>query len=117
MGPCQHGMARSQVADGMTVSSKRVAANILKEQSQTADDGQIRLDVALSFAAVTPILQVLMELDLAVYKLARTLDVKAQDALVSCTGFGDPGFVRMSYAASMDDITRGMDRIEKFLAQ
>jgi aspartate aminotransferase len=37
-------------------------------------------------------------------------------ALVSCTGFGDPGFARMTYAASMEDITKGLDRIERFLS-
>ncbi|MDR3277781.1 MAG: aminotransferase class I/II-fold pyridoxal phosphate-dependent enzyme, partial [Oscillospiraceae bacterium] len=39
----------------------------------------------------------------------------ARVALVSCSGFGDPDFVRMTYAASMDDIERGLDRLEKFL--
>jgi aspartate aminotransferase len=38
-------------------------------------------------------------------------------AVVSCSGFGDPGFVRMSYAAGMDDIKEGLDRIEKFLSE
>lgn len=41
---------------------------------------------------------------------------KAGVALVSCNGFGDPDFVRMTYAASMEDITEGMNRIERFLA-
>jgi aspartate aminotransferase len=36
-------------------------------------------------------------------------------ALVSCAGFGDPDCVRMTYAASMEDIDRGLDRLEKFL--
>ena len=40
----------------------------------------------------------------------------AKVALVSCNGFGDPDFVRMTYAASMEDITEGMNRIEAFLA-
>jgi aspartate aminotransferase len=38
-------------------------------------------------------------------------------AVVSCTGFGDPGFVRMSYAASLADIEEGLRRIEKFLSE
>jgi aspartate aminotransferase len=37
-------------------------------------------------------------------------------ALVSCTGFGDPGFARMTYAASMETITKGLDRIERFIS-
>jgi aspartate aminotransferase len=37
-------------------------------------------------------------------------------ALVSCTGFGDANFVRMTYAASFENIKEGMDRLERFLA-
>ncbi|MCL2151743.1 MAG: pyridoxal phosphate-dependent aminotransferase, partial [Oscillospiraceae bacterium] len=36
-------------------------------------------------------------------------------AVVPCSGFGCEGFVRMTYAASMDTIKEGMDRLEKFL--
>ena len=36
-------------------------------------------------------------------------------AAVPGTGFGAPGFVRWSYAVSMDSIKRGMDRLEEFL--
>jgi aspartate aminotransferase len=36
-------------------------------------------------------------------------------ALVSCAGFGDPDFVRMTYAASMENIKEGLDRLERFL--
>ncbi|MDR3210057.1 MAG: pyridoxal phosphate-dependent aminotransferase [Oscillospiraceae bacterium] len=36
-------------------------------------------------------------------------------ALVSCAGFGDPNYVRMTYAASMDNIREGMDRLEAFV--
>ena len=36
-------------------------------------------------------------------------------ALVSCTAFGTSDFVRMTYAASMEDITEGLNRIERFL--
>ena len=39
----------------------------------------------------------------------------AKVAIVSCNGFGDPDFVRMTYAASMENIVEGMNRIEKFL--
>ncbi|NLB29944.1 MAG: pyridoxal phosphate-dependent aminotransferase, partial [Clostridiales bacterium] len=37
----------------------------------------------------------------------------AKVALVSCNGFGDPDFVRMTYAASMEDIAEGLNRIEE----
>jgi hypothetical protein len=38
--PCHHGMARPQVADGGdSLQFWRVAANILKKQSRTADKG------------------------------------------------------------------------------
>lgn len=36
-------------------------------------------------------------------------------ATVPCSGFGAPNFVRWSYATSMDNIRRGMDRLEEFL--
>ena len=38
-------------------------------------------------------------------------------AVVPCSGFGAPNFVRWSYATSMDNIKLGLDRLEKFLAQ
>lgn len=37
-------------------------------------------------------------------------------ALVPGDGFSAPGFVRWSYAASMENIKEGLDRLEKFLA-
>ena len=36
-------------------------------------------------------------------------------AVVPCSGFGAPNFVRWTYAASMDHIKEGLDRLEKFL--
>jgi len=36
-------------------------------------------------------------------------------ATVPCTGFGAPTFVRWSYATSIDNIRKGLDRLEKFL--
>ena len=36
-------------------------------------------------------------------------------AAVSCVGFGAPDFVRFTYAASMENIKEGMDRLEIFL--
>lgn len=38
-------------------------------------------------------------------------------AVVPCTGFGAPSFVRWSYATSLDNIKAGLDRLEAFLAQ
>ena len=38
-------------------------------------------------------------------------------AVVPCSGFGAPNFVRWSYATSMENIKTGLDRLEKFLAQ
>ena len=37
-------------------------------------------------------------------------------ATVPCTGFGAPNFVRWSYATSMENIQKGLDRLEQFLA-
>jgi aspartate aminotransferase len=36
-------------------------------------------------------------------------------ALVPCSGFGAPNFLRWTYAASMEDIKEGLDRLEAFL--
>ncbi|NLV87244.1 MAG: pyridoxal phosphate-dependent aminotransferase [Clostridiales bacterium] len=36
-------------------------------------------------------------------------------ALVACSGFGAPGFVRWTYAASMESIREGLNRLENFL--
>ena len=36
-------------------------------------------------------------------------------AVVPCSGFGAPNFVRLTYAASMQDIDEGMNRLEKFI--
>ena len=38
-------------------------------------------------------------------------------AVVPCSGFGSPDFVRWTYAASMESIREGLDRLEKFLAE
>lgn len=38
-------------------------------------------------------------------------------AVVPCSGFGAPDFVRWTYAASMENIREGLDRLEKFLAE
>jgi len=38
-------------------------------------------------------------------------------AAVSCTGFGCDNFIRMTYAASMDSIREGMDRLERFVGR
>lgn len=40
---------------------------------------------------------------------------RAHVAIVSGDAFGAPGYVRLSFAASMEMLTRGLDAIEKFL--
>lgn len=42
---------------------------------------------------------------------------KALVALVPCSGFGIKNFVRWSYAASMENIEKGLDRLEKFVTE
>ncbi len=37
-------------------------------------------------------------------------------AVVPCTGFGAPNYVRWSFAVSMENIKEGVDRLERFLA-
>ena len=40
---------------------------------------------------------------------------KGRVAVVPCSGFGAPGFVRWTYAASMENIREGLNRLEKLL--
>ena len=42
---------------------------------------------------------------------------KALVAVVPCSGFGMKNFVRWSYAASMENIKKGLDRLEKFVTE
>lgn len=42
---------------------------------------------------------------------------KALVAVVPCSGFGMKNFVRWSYAASMGNIEKGLDRLEKFITE
>ncbi len=48
---------------------------------------------------------------------ARVFLEKGLVAVVPCTGFGAPNYVRWSYATSMDNIREGLDRLERFLAE
>lgn len=48
---------------------------------------------------------------------ARLFLEKSMVAVVSCTAFGAPSFVRWSYATSMENIQKGMDRLEQFLVK
>lgn len=48
---------------------------------------------------------------------ARLFLEKSMVAVVSCTAFGAPSFVRWSYATSMENIQKGMDRLEQFLTK
>ena len=42
---------------------------------------------------------------------------KALVATVPCTGFAAPNYLRWSYATSMEQIDKGLDRLEKFIAE
>ena len=42
---------------------------------------------------------------------------KALVAVVPCSGFGAPNFVRWTYATSLENIREGLDRLEKFLSE
>lgn len=48
-------------------------------------------------------------------EFAELLLEKAKVALVPGAGFGAEGYVRWSYATSMDNIKKGLDRLEEFL--
>ncbi|MCL2563932.1 MAG: pyridoxal phosphate-dependent aminotransferase [Oscillospiraceae bacterium] len=48
---------------------------------------------------------------------AMALLEQALVAVVPCSGFGAPSFVRLSYATSMEQIAEGLDRLEVFLKE
>lgn len=51
---------------------------------------------------------------------AKVADILINDysvAVIPCTDFGFPEHVRLSYAISMEQIEKGLDRIEKFLSE
>ncbi|MBO5034932.1 MAG: aminotransferase class I/II-fold pyridoxal phosphate-dependent enzyme, partial [Oscillospiraceae bacterium] len=48
---------------------------------------------------------------------AKALLTQGKVALIPGEGFCAPGYVRWTYAASMENIKEGMDRLERFLAQ
>lgn len=48
---------------------------------------------------------------------ARLFLEKSMVAVVACTAFGAPSFVRWSYATSMENIEKGMNRLEDFLSR
>jgi aspartate aminotransferase len=50
-------------------------------------------------------------------ELSRLLLEKAHVALVGGESFGAPGFLRLSYATSLDRIEEGLRRLEKFLSR
>ena len=49
------------------------------------------------------------------HELAGQLLEKAKVAVVPCEGFNAPGYIRLSYAVSMDTIKEGLDRLEKYI--
>ena len=55
-------------------------------------------------------------LGMAMFLLLALLE-KALVAVVPCSGFGAKNFVRWSYAASMENIEKGLDRLEKFISK
>ena len=46
---------------------------------------------------------------------ARLFLEKGKVATVPCESFAAPGFIRWSYATSMSDIDKGLDRLEQFI--
>ena len=50
-------------------------------------------------------------------KIADILINDYQTAVIPCTDFGFPEHVRLSYAISLEQIEKGLDRIEKFLKE
>ena len=52
-----------------------------------------------------------------VSRLAKLLIEEYQTAVIPCADFGAPDHIRLSYAISMEQIAKGLDRIEKFLGE
>lgn len=52
-----------------------------------------------------------------VSRLAKFLIEEYQTAVIPCADFGAPDHIRLSYAISMEQIAKGLDRIEKFLGE
>ena len=50
-----------------------------------------------------------------VANLAKILIEEYQTAVIPCADFGADDHIRLSYAISMEQIAKGLDRIEKFL--
>ncbi len=49
--------------------------------------------------------------------MARMLIEDKSIAVVPCADFGSPEYIRISYATSMENIKKGMDRIEEFISE
>jgi aspartate aminotransferase len=49
------------------------------------------------------------------FSLAELLLTEAKVAVVPGAAFGDDNYIRLSYATSMENIVKGMDRIEEFV--
>jgi aspartate aminotransferase len=47
--------------------------------------------------------------------LAEKLLNEAKVVVIPCEDFGADNYIRLSYATSMDEIKRGMDRLEKYI--
>jgi aspartate aminotransferase len=70
---------------------------------------------------------IMMNLDQIIGKTLHGVEIRNSDdfariflekglvAVVPCTGFGAPNYVRWSYATSMDNIKEGLTRLERFL--
>lgn len=57
------------------------------------------------------------EVDKNTLNLAEKLLDEAKVAVVPGEGFGTPGFIRLSFATGMENIEKGLDRIDKWLKQ
>ncbi len=69
-----------------------------------------------AFYAFVDVVEVCAKLGIDDIQLAERLLLKARVATVPGTAFRSPGHIRLSYAASMEDLERGVTRIRDFLS-
>lgn len=102
-----------------------------KEFEQRRDYICQRINAISSVSCLKPegAFYVMMNIEKLVGKTIGGVEIKDSDdfaqvflqkglvAVVPCTGFGAPNHVRWSYATSMENIKKGMDRLEHFITQ
>jgi aspartate aminotransferase len=104
-------------------------AEMRKEFEERRNYIYVRMNQIPFVSAIKPegAFYVMMNLDQIIGKTVHGMEIRSSDdfarlflekglvAVVPCTGFGAPNYVRWSYATSMGNIKEGLDRLERFL--